>query len=159
LFLLIFSISIAAGSLSISWLLKGQVTTKYVPATAYTMGAFFIIFWLACSRFSMAPGGGIADFMAASGGWFVLLALIGIAFAGGMFIVPLYAVLQTQSHADDCAQTIASNNIYNALFAVLLVIVSTMMLSWGLTVPQLIGALGVETLLGAVLVYGKRGRE
>lgn len=39
-----------------------------------------------------------------------------MAFCGGIFVVPLYTQLQTQSGAEERARTIASNNVVNAMF-------------------------------------------
>ena len=154
LFLLVFSVSIAVGSMTINWLLKGNISTRYVPLSAYFMGAFFILFWFSTTHFKLLEeGGGIATFIASSGSWLILFALFGIAFSGGMFIVPLYAILQTHSESGACAQTIATNNIFNAITAVALVALSTFQLTWGFSVPQLIGALGVETIIGALVAY------
>ena len=46
----------------------------------------------------------------------IALDLLVMAFCGGMFIVPLYTQLQTQSAPAERARTIASNNVINALF-------------------------------------------
>ena len=44
----------------------------------------------------------------------LLLTLLGIAIAGGMFVVPLYAFLTTFVDKAQTARTIAANNIVNA---------------------------------------------
>jgi MFS family permease len=44
----------------------------------------------------------------------LLLSLLGIAVAGGMFVVPLYAFLTTTVHKSEAARTIAANNIVNS---------------------------------------------
>jgi len=43
-----------------------------------------------------------------------LLSLLGIAVAGGMFVVPLYAFLTTFVDKSQTARTIAANNIVNS---------------------------------------------
>ena len=45
---------------------------------------------------------------------YLLTALLGIAVAGGMFVVPLYAFLTTISDKSETARTIAANNIVNS---------------------------------------------
>ena len=45
----------------------------------------------------------------------LLLTLLGIAVAGGMFVVPLYAFLTTTVAKSAAARTIAANNIVNSL--------------------------------------------
>ena len=44
----------------------------------------------------------------------LLLSLLGIAVAGGMFVVPLYAFLTTFVDKSQTARTIAANNIVNS---------------------------------------------
>jgi acyl-[acyl-carrier-protein]-phospholipid O-acyltransferase/long-chain-fatty-acid--[acyl-carrier-protein] ligase len=88
--------------------------------------------------------------------------LAGIALAGGMFIVPLYAILQTQSPPMERSRTIAANNIVNAAIVVLTTVVITVMLALGSSVAGVIGALGFATLCVAGLffwfLYGGRYR-
>ena len=49
-----------------------------------------------------------------SGSWMVVLDLLGVAMAGGMFVVPLYAFLTTTVPKAETARTIAANNIVNS---------------------------------------------
>ena len=51
-------------------------------------------------------------------GWRLLLDLLFAAMSGGLFVVPLYAIMQSKSEPDHRARTIASNNVVNALFMV-----------------------------------------
>jgi hypothetical protein len=51
--------------------------------------------------------------------------LVVIAFAGGMFIVPLYAILQVASPPEERSRIIAANNIVNAGVTVLVVLAIT----------------------------------
>jgi acyl-[acyl-carrier-protein]-phospholipid O-acyltransferase/long-chain-fatty-acid--[acyl-carrier-protein] ligase len=42
-------------------------------------------------------GASIGQFLATDGAWHILIDLGVIAFSGGMFIVPLYAIIQVKS--------------------------------------------------------------
>ncbi len=57
-----------------------------------------------------------------------------MAFCGGIFIVPLYTQLQTQSNAVERARTIASNNVVNALFISLASVVASILYAQKLSV-------------------------
>ncbi|MEG3174681.1 hypothetical protein U1872_00450 [Sphingomonas sp. RB3P16] len=152
LFLLVFSISIAIGSIAVNRLLKGEVSARYVPLSAALMGACLIDLWLSTSAFrSHAVGLDIARFVQAPGSWHVLVGLAGISFAGGMFIVPLYAILSTATVAAERSRVIAANNIVNSLVTVAVVLVATVMIALGSDVPGVIGMMGVATL-GVALV-------
>ena len=152
LFLIIFSVSIALGSLVVNRLLKGAVAATYVPVSALVMGGCMIDLWLASLGFMMkVPDGNIAAFLASPGSWHIMAALVGISFAGGMFVVPLYALLQTNSAEDERSQIIAANNILNSIIAVLVIGAATGLLAMGMSVAGLIAALGVATLVVALV--------
>ncbi len=118
LFLVIFSVGVAIGSMSINALLKGTVSARYAPASVLAMGGFVVAFWFVCTRWSAAPHiTGLMDtgaFLANPLAVPLLLCLLGIAVAGGMFVVPLYAFLTTFVPKAQTARTIAANNIVNS---------------------------------------------
>lgn len=152
LFLLIFSVAVALGSLTVNRLLGGEISARYVPVSALLMAGFVIDLWLATS--SYRPQGNAADmaaFAASPGAWRILLDLAGTAFAGGMFIVPLYAILQTATDPSERSRVIAANNIVNAVVTVVLVGVVALLLGRGVGVPGIFGALGFATLAVALI--------
>ena len=151
-FLLIFSISVALGSMLVNRLLGGQVSARFVPVSALTLAGFMIDLWLSTSSYAPAhSGAGIAQFVASPGSWRIMADLIGIAFSGGMFIVPLYAILQTHSPREERSRTIAANNIVNAAVTVAVVTAVTAMLARGESVPGVIGVMGFATLAVALI--------
>jgi len=152
LFLIVFSLSVAIGSLLVNRLLKGEVSARFVPASAALLALGLIDLHFSTSGFVPAVSGASVDqFMATAGSWRILIDLAVIALAGGMFIVPLYAILQVRSHPDERSRVIAANNIVNAGVTVLLVAIMTGMLAAGVRVPGLVGVLGVMTLGVAVV--------
>ena len=117
LFLVIFSVGVAIGSVSINALLKGTVSARYAPASVIGMGAFVVAFYLVCTAWSLDSAGGLLDagrFIVRPLAIPLLLTLLGIAIAGGMFVVPLYAFLTTFVAKAQTARTIAANNIVNS---------------------------------------------
>jgi acyl-[acyl-carrier-protein]-phospholipid O-acyltransferase / long-chain-fatty-acid--[acyl-carrier-protein] ligase len=147
LFLIIFSVSIAIGSLAVNLIAKGKVSARFVPVAALGMAGSLIYLWIATSRFVVqVPGADIATFVASEGAWHILAALFGIAFSGGMFIVPLYAILMTQTSDAERSQIIAGNNIINAVMTVIIVLAVTAMLGAGASLPLVIGVLGLATI-------------
>ena len=117
LFLVVFSIGIAIGSVSINALLKGRVSARYAPASVIVMGMFVVAFYFVCRLWqSYEPTElmTVTEFLAWPLATVIMLCLLGIAVAGGMFVVPLYAFLTTRSKADETARTIAANNIVNS---------------------------------------------
>lgn len=117
LFLVVFSIGVAIGSMSVNALLKGTVSARYSPASVLVMAAFVVVFFLICRQWPQLPEGALYDtagFIAMPLAIPLLLALLGIAVAGGMFVVPLYAFLTTFVDKTQTSRTIAANNIVNS---------------------------------------------
>jgi acyl-[acyl-carrier-protein]-phospholipid O-acyltransferase/long-chain-fatty-acid--[acyl-carrier-protein] ligase len=146
-FLVIFSVTIAVGSLAVNKLLRGEVSARFVPISALALALGMIDLWLSTAAFAPRIAGASVDqFLATPGAVRVLIDLGVVAFSGGMFIVPLYAILQLHSPPGERSRIIAANNIVNAAVAVLCVLAIAGLLALGVTVPGLIGALGFATL-------------
>jgi MFS family permease len=117
LFLVIFSIGIAIGSVSINAMLKGTVSARYSPASVIVMGLFVGAFFAVCKAWAPDRGNDLLDaaaFIAQPLAIPLMVTLLGIAIAGGMFVVPLYAFLTTFVEKSQTARTIAANNIVNS---------------------------------------------
>jgi MFS family permease len=117
LFLVMFSVGIAIGSMSINALLKGTVSARYSPASVIAMGVFVVAFYMVCRLWPDMPEQQLMDvatFIVQPLAVPLLLSLLGIAVAGGMFVVPLYAFLTTVVDKSETARTIAANNIVNS---------------------------------------------
>ncbi|GAB5488580.1 MAG: MFS transporter [Parasphingorhabdus sp.] len=117
LFLGIFSIGIAIGSVIVNRLLKNQVSARFAPISVIIMGLFVVILFFVSAQWEGLPEGQLYDFMtfmSYKGSWGLLLTLLGVAVAGGSFVVPLYAFLTTTVEISQTARTIAANNIVNS---------------------------------------------
>jgi len=117
LFLVIFSVGVATGSVSINALLKGTVSARYSPISVVFMGLFVVAFYMVCRNWPPNTQGILMDvpaFVAQPLALPLLLSLLGIAVSGGMFVVPLYAFLTTFVDKSQTARTIAANNIVNS---------------------------------------------
>ena len=117
LFLVIFSVGIAIGSVSINALLKGRVSARYSALSVIAMGLCVIGFYLVCRTWPREDGLGlqtVAEFFTQPKAVPLLALLLGIAVCGGMFVVPLYAFLTTFVDKSQTARTIAANNIVNS---------------------------------------------
>jgi predicted MFS family arabinose efflux permease len=117
LFLAIFSVGIAIGSVAINRLLKGQVSARFAPASVIVMGLFVVAFHIVCRNWHVNGDGelyNLVGFLAHPDAALLLVTLLGIAVSGGMFVVPLYAFLTTTVPRDQTARTVAANNIVNS---------------------------------------------
>lgn len=137
LFLTMFSIGIGLGSLLVARLLRGEISAQLVPYGALGMALFSLDLYFA-SRTAAASDGSLvnaAGFLAHLANWRLIGDLLGIAVAGGLFIVPLYAILQARSDVGHRSQMVAANNILNALFMVASGAGAAMALKLGASVP------------------------
>jgi MFS family permease len=117
LFLVVFSVGVAIGSIAINALLKGEVSARFAPASVLAMGASVGLFYLVCRVWHIEAQGdlmGVAEFLSHPLAFLVLLTLLLIAVSGGMFVVPLYAFLTTKVDPGQAARTVAANNIVNS---------------------------------------------
>jgi predicted MFS family arabinose efflux permease len=118
LFLVIFSIGVAIGSVAINALLKGNVSARYAPISVIAMGGFVAVFWFLCHEWTADVTStelmNVGAFMAQPLAPPILLTLLLIAVAGGMFVVPLYAFLTTKCDPSQAARMVAANNIVNS---------------------------------------------
>jgi MFS family permease len=116
LFIAIFSVGIAIGSVLINRLLKSQVSARFAPASVIAMGGFVLLL-----HFISLGWGEHGDELTTLGNFvfhpmagLMILALLGVAISGGMFVVPLYAFLTTTVPKAETARTVAANNIVNS---------------------------------------------
>ena len=90
----------------------------------------------------------------ASGGWDIVLDCALIGLFGGLFIVPLYALILSRSAESHRARIIACNNILNAGFMVIAAVIAIVWLEvLDLTIPQLFILAAVLNAVVATYIY------
>jgi MFS family permease len=116
LFIGIFSVGIAIGSVLINRLLKSEVSARFAPASVIAMGVFVILLhFVALAWGKNGPElTTLGNFIFHPMAGLMILALLGVAITGGMFVVPLYAFLTTTVPKTETARTVAANNIVNS---------------------------------------------
>jgi 1-acyl-sn-glycerol-3-phosphate acyltransferase len=128
LLLACFSMGVATGSLGCERLSGRQVELGLVSLGSLGMTLFG---WdLAHAYHGPAQGAllGLGQFAVAPGGWRVLMDLGLIGLSGGLYIVPLFALLQTRTPPAVRSRLIAANNVLNALFMVVSALVGALVL-------------------------------
>ena len=114
LFLVVTSIGIGIGSLLCNAFLKGKISAQYVPVAAFGMSLFLGDLWLASPHTASSSPVHIEAFLNTPANWRVLVDLLGAAISGGIFVVPLYTIMQHRSDEIERSRVIAGNNIINS---------------------------------------------
>jgi MFS family permease len=76
-----------------------------------------------------------------------------IGIFGGIFIVPLYALVQQRSEPSHLSRVIAGNNIINAVFMVAAALIAVALLDRGLSIPELLLVMALFNAAVAVYIF------
>jgi 1-acyl-sn-glycerol-3-phosphate acyltransferase len=76
-----------------------------------------------------------------------------IGIFGGLYIVPLFAVIQTRCDQKHMSRTIAGMNILNSLFMVVAALSAMMMLKHGFTIPEIFLATAILNAIVAIYIF------
>ncbi len=145
LFLSIFSIGIGVGSVMCNKLLKGQINGNLVPlgSIGISLGILFFCF---ASNIYQTPESiiSLGEFFANSlASYLIVLSLLVIAIFSGVYIVPLYAIMQHRSDNKYLSRIVAANNVLNALFMVASSFVIVGLIALQLTLIQIFLTLAI----------------
>ncbi|HEY6072665.1 MAG TPA: MFS transporter [Anaerolineales bacterium] len=152
LFLAVFSVGVAIGSVAINRMLKGQVSARFAPSSALMMGVFVLLLYVLAKDWSASPElVGTSEFLRHPLGWAVVFDLLGIAIAGGMFVVPLYAFLTTTVPKSETARTVAANNIVNSGAMVVATLMLTGLVLVGVSVAETLFLVALGSIVAAWL--------
>ncbi|MBQ7196814.1 MAG: MFS transporter [Synergistaceae bacterium] len=154
-FLAIFSCGIGLGSMACNAILKSEVTTKYVPAAAYGIAVASVLLWFVSDRPPVAPGTieiGAVEFFSRPENFMITFCLFAIAFCGGLYIVPLYAVMQSKAPEEKVSGVIACSNITDSIFMAVAALGAGVLISWGVSIPQIFLTMGPSTFIVGLLV-------
>ncbi|TJY63041.1 MFS transporter [Sinimarinibacterium sp. CAU 1509] len=153
LLLTVFSLGIGIGSLLCERLSGHKVEIGLVPLGSLGLTFFGIDLYLAQPAASTAVGLSAGAFLSSAANHRVLWDLLLTGIFGGLYIVPLYALIQTRSEASHRSRIIAGNNILNALFMVTAAIMAIVLLQAGLSIPQLLLTTALMNAAVAVFIY------
>ncbi len=156
-FLILFSIGVAVGSVTCNKVLKGLLHMTYVPISAIGMTvSFFVLYLLTHNYTTPAEVVTLSAFLTTGTNIMISICLFFMAFCGGLYIVPLQALIQSKAPKKYTATVIAGNNIVNSFGMAMIALFAIVCLSMGLTIPQLflivaIGGIGVSMYICALL--------
>lgn len=153
-----FIVGVAIGSLCCTRLSNGKVEPGLVPVGAAGLSLFAIDLYFSSNVFSAisSQGGMIspAAFLTMTEGLRIAFDLLFIGLFGGLFIVPIYAMIQQNTEGKTRARVLSVNNIFNALFMVSGSLMGMFFLSQlGWTIPQFFLLLALTNLAYMGIIF------
>lgn len=151
--LALFSIGIAVGSLLCDKLSNHRIEIGIVPLGSLGITIFGALMALSVPE-KLPLLTNFTDFIRYQALWPIFIYLLLLGISGGIFIVPLYSLLQSRAEEKERSQVIAANNIFNALFMVCSAILAIICLSvLELTIPQLFVLLAILNFIVAGYLF------
>ncbi|SFA91369.1 1-acyl-sn-glycerol-3-phosphate acyltransferases [Collimonas sp. OK607] len=153
LLLTVFSLGVGTGSLLCERLSGHKVEIGLVPFGAIGLSVFGLDLFLASLGYTNTTMVDMAGFVQQHGSWRILFDCVMIGLFGGLYIVPLFAVIQTRCDRRHLSRTIAGMNIMNALFMVAAALVAMTLLSFGFTIPQIFLVTAILNAIVALYIF------
>jgi len=153
LLLVVFSIGIGVGSLLCEVLSRRHVEIGLVPFGAIGMSVFSVDLYFAARGLPPSAGHTVATFLAEPRHWRVIADLALLSLFAGLYSVPMYALIQMRSAPSHRARIIAANNILNALFMIASALIVGVLISLGLTIPQVFLTIGILNAVVAGYIF------
>ena len=156
-FLTTFSVGISVGSLVASKLLDGQISGRLAPhaAAGMSVGLLLLLAGTGVAE-PRAAAQGMAEFLFSETGALAFAGLSLMAVCGGIFVVPLYAILQTAGQPETRSRDVAANNILNAVAMVAAAALAAALISGGIKVSVIFLLLAIANLLVAGAAFAMR---
>ena len=154
LLLAVFAVGVAVGSLLCERLSGKKVEIGLVPFGSIGMSVFAIDLYFATKGLHPVGQSGAMEFIAKPEHWRVVFDLFMLSVSGGLYSVPLYALIQERSDASHRSRIIAANNILNAIFMVTSAVLAIVLIKFAnFNVPKLILTIGILNALVAAYIY------
>ena len=149
-----FAVGVAVGSLLCERLSGKKVEIGLVPFGSIGMSVFAIDLYFATKGLHPVGQSGAMEFISKREHWRVMIDLFLLSVSGGLYSVPLYALIQERSDQSHRSRIIAANNILNAIFMVVSALLAIALIKFaGFGVPQLILTIAVLNAIVAFYIY------
>lgn len=158
--LVVFTIGIAIGSALAARASKTRPNLALVPIGALLMGLFSLdLAWTAGGLVKSPEPLTVGAMIASVTGWHILVDLLGLALAGGLFIVPAFAAVQLWAPVAERARTIGACNVLSALFMTVGSLGVALLQLNGVGLVLLLLLLGITNIAAMVLILKAWGKE
>jgi MFS family permease len=152
-----FIVGVAIGSILCAKVSGKQVEPGLIPLGAMGLTIFSADIFFSSAAYQLANLSAVEvtplQFLGLEGGIRVFVDLLAIGLFGGIFIVPLYAMVQSRTVSNKRARVIAANNVFNALFMVSGALIGILCLSiMQMSIPQFFLTISAANLLFLALL-------
>jgi 1-acyl-sn-glycerol-3-phosphate acyltransferase len=148
-----FSIGIGAGSFLCERLSGRIVEIGLVPLGALGLTLFGADIYFSQSLTPDQSLFGPMTFIRDGSNVRVMIDIVMLGVSGGIYIVPLYALVQQRSELKKRSRIIAANNVLNALFMVVAALYALFILSTGVTVSTLFLIMAIMNVIVTLFIF------
>ena len=148
-----FTLGIGVGSLMCERLSAGRLEIGLVPFGSLLMTVFGIDLYFSTPHVWSAEVLPLGKVLAAPTTWHILADLVFIGLAGGLYIVPLYALVQKRTPLAVMSRVVAATSIWNALFMVAASLMGAALLKTGMSVEGLLLTCAVLNFVVTAFIY------
>ena len=152
-YLVIFSVAVGIGSALAALIARGRIVLRTTLAGAILLGLFALDLGIAMHGAAPEATSGLLQVFTSLTGVWAAVDLFGLAVAGGLYIVPVFAAVQAWAGAEYRARTIAAVNVLNAAFMTGATVIVAVMQHFGATLPVLFAGLGMLSLAVAAAIW------
>jgi hypothetical protein len=157
LFLAVFSIGIGIGSILCDRFSKGEIELGMIPIGSFGVSAFIVhLFFIGSPIWIQVVYPTRIDALSLLRepvGLRIILDLAMVSIFSGLFIVPLYALIQKRSDPNCRSRIIAGNNIMNAVFMVISSFIIVFLMGFKISIPKVFLILGLANLFVSYCIF------
>jgi 1-acyl-sn-glycerol-3-phosphate acyltransferase len=154
LFLALFSIGVAVGSILCEKFSRQRLELGLVPFGTIGMSIFIFDFFIVGQPERLTTDIiGVVEFFQNPAFYRIIVDLLGLSICAGFFTVPLYTFIQKRSPNGERSRVIAGLNILNALFMVCSAVLLTVFYQIGLSMPEIFGIWAILNLFVSIYIY------
>lgn len=152
-FLALLCIGIGVGSLLCERLSNRTIELGLVPIGSIGLSLFGTDIFFATALHPSGELLGLQEFIQIKSNWRLSIDIFLTGVSSGIYIVPLYALIQARSNPQRRSRVIAGNNILNAIAIVAASLYAILLLNAGLSIPQLFLVAAILNAVVALYIY------
>ncbi len=151
--LVTFAVGVGIGSLLCERLSGHRIELGLVPFGSIGLSVFAIDLYFAQPAMHIVAVTTVLEFINRPGSVRILADLTMLGAFGGLYSVPMYAMIQARAKRRHLSRIIAANNIINAIFMVAAAVFALALLYAGLSIPEFFAVLGLLNIAVAIYIY------